>query len=271
MGKIVDFQNAEKAIELALDGKPLEFVQHIEKGRWHRVEHESKAYVRFSPGDYEGIDGYEYPEDMPGVSEMKTERIYNDKKDAHDIKQSFVMDHYEYMTEKIHEDGVSVYSMLNMFDRVTKDNYMVTPAQVRDMAMFFNYAIEDELNQVIELYNAGKISRVKFDLYVKRYESAKRKINKMDSRWESLEYRRELMKLKLETPSGKRWAIRKDKRHERVKKVKSIPGKIVAKLKELYKNSKEDRKNSRAKARARHSKDTKTMLKWRDHDGYYSK
>ena len=85
------------------------------------------------------------------------------------------------------------HTVLEIIDKYNqkpnKNNYQITYSQMKVMQEALKIALEIECKKYIKMFQAGKISKLKFDSYVSKYKHAKEEIlPKLDTRWRDYGY-----------------------------------------------------------------------------------
>ena len=150
--------------------------------------------------------------------------------------------------------------------KANKDNYKTTDEAMKQMREFLTEELEKECNRNIKLFQEGKISKIEFDSYVRRYNNAKEKLlPKMENNWIAQQALRDEMPQRIteeEEQRNRRAMLKANAKATAIKIVKS-PITLAKFLKAVLKTNKELSRQRAAERRLQ--REAKKSLKRQSH------
>ena len=152
------------------------------------------------------------------------------------------------------ENGVSIISLIEKYQslKVDKANYKISNDDMAKVQSFLKTALEVEVNNVINLFQDGKISQAKFDKYMDKYNEAKKAVLTINTNWKQQEAtRQEIDKQvkEVEAEKERKQAEKQEKADEKADekaKVKEAKQKAREALKE-HREAEKERKAQEAR------------------------
>lgn len=226
------------------------YVGHTDDRSWMRSDSYKDIKERLE--NWPNITG----EEVLGYDTNTNQVGYDDYESDYYV-YSLVNDTLSYVARTINA-RFNVLSLIDKYcSKANANNCHITDEQMAMMQKILAKALELELNEAIEAFNAGKMSKIKFDIYVNKYKVAKEKLSHMAKNWEAQKEQREQLQQKIEIAKEKAKiaAKRKEVRALKRKAEKELRLARKAELKVLKAQRKAERKAEKAAKKQQDKKD----------------